>query len=216
MKARLRRLIDSINKHRQVLFYSHTQQPVVALTIDDGPDAHTTPQLLDVLQAFDARATFFLISSRVPGNEPLLARMVEEKHEIGNHLTTNYPSVFLSETRFEESLLGAHQVLAPYQPMRWFRPGCGFYSQPMLATAKRHNYTCVLGDILPVDVLMLWPRFVANYILSAVRPGSIIVLHDYGKRGRNSILALHYLLSALNARGIRVVTVSELLAYTAA
>jgi len=62
-----------------------TAVPALALTIDDGPDPEETPAILDVLRDHDSHATFFLIGSRIPGNEPLLARMRSEGHELANH-----------------------------------------------------------------------------------------------------------------------------------
>ncbi|MEE9579507.1 MAG: polysaccharide deacetylase family protein, partial [Gemmatimonadota bacterium] len=71
----------------EVLYFVETDRPTVALTIDDGPDPATTARILDVLERHGARATFFLITDRVPGNEAILRRILDEGHEIGNHLT---------------------------------------------------------------------------------------------------------------------------------
>jgi len=64
--------------HPQVLYRVETRAKAVALTIDDGPDATTTPEILRVLERNGAHATFFIISGRVPGNEGLLRRMVTD------------------------------------------------------------------------------------------------------------------------------------------
>ena len=63
-----------------VLYSVDTSAKAVALTLDDGPDPVTTPAILDVLARNGAHATFFIITSRVPGNEALLRRMVAEGH----------------------------------------------------------------------------------------------------------------------------------------
>jgi peptidoglycan/xylan/chitin deacetylase (PgdA/CDA1 family) len=70
-----------------------TRAKAVALTLDDGPDAATTPAILDLLRQHGARATFLLITSRVPGNEELVRRMLAEGHEIGNHMPRDEPSI---------------------------------------------------------------------------------------------------------------------------
>ena len=67
-----------------VLYSVETSAKTLALTIDDGPDPDTTPALLDLLARHEAHATFFIITSRVPGNEELLRRMVPEGHELGS------------------------------------------------------------------------------------------------------------------------------------
>src|SRR5688572_6735261 len=68
------------------LYRVRTQDRLVALTLDDGPDERTTPLILDQLRRHGARATFILIGERVAGREALVRRLVEEGHEVGNHL----------------------------------------------------------------------------------------------------------------------------------
>ena len=195
----------------KVVYFARTQEPVVALTIDDGPDAAATSRILDVLNRHGARATFFLITSRIPGNEGIVARIVEEDHELANHLTVDEPSIRLSPADFERRLLEAHDALSEFADVRWFRPGSGWYNAAMLATLGRHGYRCVLGSVYPFDPQLPSAWFSAHYVLWTVRPGSIIVLHDHGGRGERTAAALDRILPALNRRGFRVVTLSELL-----
>jgi peptidoglycan/xylan/chitin deacetylase (PgdA/CDA1 family) len=194
----------------EVLWRVPRQDPVVALTIDDGPDATTTPDILDVLRHHGAHATFFLITERVAGNEDLVARTVEERHELGNHMNTDQPSVLLEPPEFERQLLASHRVLAQFAPVRWFRPGSGWFDAQMLSTLRRHGYRCVLGTVYPFDAQIHSAWFAASYVLWNLRPGSIIVLHDHGGRGARTAVALATILPELQRRGFRVVTLSEL------
>jgi peptidoglycan/xylan/chitin deacetylase (PgdA/CDA1 family) len=196
--------------HHGVLFYAETDQPLVALTIDDAPDATTTAAILDVLHAFEARATFFLISDYVSGNETLVRRIVTEQHEIGNHLVADYPSILLSDADFERHLANADRILRPYGELRWFRPANGFYKRAMLKTAHYYGYTCVLGDVLPLDILPASPALISRSFLSAIRPGSMLTLHDGRWRGRRTAETLRRLLTDLRQRGYQTVTVGEL------
>lgn len=69
----------------------HTNQKVVALTFDDGPDPAFTEAILDILKQKQVEATFFVIGKNASQNPSLLRRMVTEGHEIGNHgYTHNY------------------------------------------------------------------------------------------------------------------------------
>ncbi len=197
----------------RVLYFVETQEPVVALTIDDGPDPTTTPRILDVLRDHGARATFFLITDRVPGNEDLVTRIVREGHEIANHTTSDRPTILLSPAEFEQDLLEAHGVLSQFADVHWFRPGSGWYTPEMLTTLQRHGYRCALGSVYPFDPQIPSAWFAAHYILWNVRPGSVIVLHDHGKRGKRTAEALSAVLDALARRGYRVVTLSELVSY---
>lgn len=194
----------------EVVYYVETEEPVVALTIDDGPDPIATAGILDLLGRYDARATFFLISTHIPGNEELVVRTVAEGHEIANHLTTDEPSVLLDLLEFERRLTEAHNVLSDYSKVRWFRPGSGWFNTDMLSIVHQHDYRCALGSVYPFDPQIPSARFAARYILANVRPGSIIVLHDYGARGERTLMALSTILPELRDRGWRVVTLSEL------
>ena len=192
------------------LYFVHTERPLVALTIDDGPDSSTTPGILDELGRNHAHATFFLISERVRGNQALVAQLARSGHEIANHLTRDEPSIKLPPERFERELLAADSVLTAFAPPRWVRPGSGWYNPSMLTTMRRHGYECSLGSVYPFDAAIPWSWLASSYVLSSARPGDIIVLHDAGSRGRRTAATLRRVLPELARRGLRVVTLSEL------
>ena len=194
----------------EVTYFVVTDRPAVALTIDDGPDPVATPRILDVLKRHGARATFFVISDRVAGNEVLMQRILDEGHEVANHLTRDEPSILLPATEFEEELRTAHETLADYQESRWFRPGSGWYDDAMLATVGRHGYSTVLGSVYPFDAQISSTTFAGHHILANVHPGAIIVLHDVGERGLRTAAALDAILPELEARGLQVTTLSDL------
>jgi peptidoglycan/xylan/chitin deacetylase (PgdA/CDA1 family) len=196
----------------RVLYFVDTDEPVVALTLDDGPDPQTTPRILDVLARYEARATFFLISDRVRGNEQLVQEIVEAGHELGNHMTRDRPSVQLSSDRFETALLEADSVLSRFAEGRWFRPGGGRYSDAMLSIIERHGYRCALGSVYPYDATIPSSSFAVQHVLRRLRPGSVIILHDHGERGARTAAALERILPELRRRGLRTVTLSELAA----
>lgn len=185
---------------------------VVALTLDDGPDSTTTPHLLKILGENNARATFFLIGSNVRGNDTLVARLVREGHEIGNHFSENKASISLPPRDFERSFLAADSVLERFAPVRWVRPGSGHYNRRMIRTFRNHGYRCALGSVYPFDPQIPFPAYSKWVVRRSVRPGAIIILHDGGYKGRNTIRTLEALLPDLSRRGYRVVTLSELAA----
>lgn len=196
----------------QVLYRVDTREPLVALTFDDGPDSLWTPRILDLLHQHGAKATFFLITDRVPGQEALLQRMVEEGHEIGNHLTQDRISALLSPPRFEAALLQAHRTLQPFAAPLWLRPGAGWFTPEMLVTAEEHGYRIALGSLYPFDAKIPSSRFATGYLVAHLQPGDIIILHDNGQRGRRALETASALLSELDRRGIRSVTLGELIA----
>jgi peptidoglycan-N-acetylglucosamine deacetylase len=206
-------LIDQLaRRHPGCLYRLPTQTPLVALTIDDGPDPSSTPLILAELRRQEARATFFLITERVRGQEQLVRTIAAEGHELGNHFTRDRASVRLSPSAFEADLLLAHQVLAPYGAVKWARPGSGWYSQAMIGIMRRHGYHCALGSVYPFDATIPSAVFAARYIMWHIRPGAVVVLHDGGKRGQRTAKVLSEVLPELRRRGYQVVSLSELVA----
>ena len=193
-----------------VLYVVDTQKPVIALTIDDGPDPVTTPKILNLLAEYNARATFFLIGERIAGNEALVNRVITENHEIGNHMMADEPSAQLSPAEFEQRLLAADEILSEFTDVRWFRPGSGWYNQQMLSTLEKHEYQTALGSVYPFDPQIPSSWFAVQQILWNVQPGSIIILHDSGGRGERTLAVLEAILPELSRQGYRVVTLSDL------
>jgi peptidoglycan/xylan/chitin deacetylase (PgdA/CDA1 family) len=194
----------------RVIYYVDTQQPLIALTIDDGPDPNTTGPILDLLAEHEARATFFLIGERVAGNESVVARIVEEGHELGNHTSRDEPSIELGPAEFERSLLDTDRALSRFAEPRWMRPGSGWYDDRILEIAAEHGYRCVLASIYPYDGTFRFRKLAVWQIRVNARPGAIVALHDGGARGRTTLEVLKQVLPELRGRGYRVVTLSEL------
>lgn len=193
-----------------VIYSVETGESVVALTIDDGPDPLTTPAILSTLREHNAHATFFLISSNIKGNEALVQRIIDEGHEIGNHFTSERPSILYSKVEFEAKLMEAHETLSEYSSIRWFRPGSGLFNSAMLSILEKHDYQCVLGSIYPFDAQVPSSQFASRYVLWRVKPGAIILLHDNDDRGERTVETLNIILPELHQQGFQVTTVSEL------
>jgi peptidoglycan/xylan/chitin deacetylase (PgdA/CDA1 family) len=196
----------------KVLYEVKTESKIVGLTIDDGPDPKTTPAILEVLARHNARATFFVLANQIAQNEGLLKRMVDEGHELGNHLLEDRPSIFHSADEFESRLTYAHTLLSRFGEVRWFRPGSGLFSRKMLAAIERAQYQTALGSVFPLDTHIPFSWFASRYILWRVKPGSVIVLHDIGRRGKRTLETLSIVLPDLIERGYQVTTLTELTA----
>jgi len=196
----------------EVIYSINTDQPVVALTIDDGPDETYSRKILDLLKKYHAHATFFIITDRIPGNEEVLQRMVEEGHEIGNHLTEDEPSIKLTNQQFEQELIQSDKILSQFGEIVWIRPGSGWFNDEMLETIDKHGYHLALGSVYPYDPQIGLAWYSAKYVLWKAKPGAVIVLHDYENRGKRTVAALEEILPQLEDRGFQVVTLSELVA----
>src|SRR5688572_16447425 len=104
------------------LYAVETTAQAVALTIDDGPDPLTTPDLLRELRNHGAHATFFLISGNVADVDSTVAAMIAAGHEIGNHLTRDQASISLAPAAFDSAIVVAGRTLSRFGPVRWARP----------------------------------------------------------------------------------------------
>ena len=198
------------NNHPEVLYFADAHDSVLALTIDDSPDSVTTPLLLEVLREYDVRATFFIITDQIPGNESILRQLLREGHELGNHLTRDEPSIDLLPDVFAEELRESHRILAEYAEPRWFRPGSGRFNQSMLDTLAEYGYRCALGSVYPFDPHIRSAGFARRFILWAAHPGGIVILHDRRSRGKRTASVLRAVLPELPRRGYRIGTLSEL------
>lgn len=210
------------------VFFVETDSPMVALTIDDGPDdietnhPKTTHQILQVLSKYDARATFFLIGERITSeNQSLVTEILERGNEVGNHLWKDEPSIKLPLPKFEAELLKTQQRIvevAPFsaKPMQvnWLRPGGGMANSDMMKVAGKYCYQVALGSIWPYDTIIPSSQFASTQILSNIRPGAIVILHDRGPKGewgKRTVKTLETVLPELQRKGFKVVTLSKLL-----
>jgi peptidoglycan/xylan/chitin deacetylase (PgdA/CDA1 family) len=195
-----------------VLCHVDTDAGAFALTFDDGPHPATTPPLLDVLDRHDARATFFLIGGRVVGNEPIVARITAEGHELANHLMYDERSVSLPTEQFAAQLIEVNAMLTPYADVRWFRPGSGWFTPRMLQHANAQGLRAVLGTMAARHTGGARDERIVRTLLGGVRPGSIVVLHEGTDERRGVVDATDKLLTELGRRGLAAVTVSDLVA----
>jgi hypothetical protein len=123
--------------------------------------------------------------------------------------------VFEDELIKVDTLIQKHDPRArkdPYnptseEPLKWFRPGVGFWTKQMCDIAEKYGYRTVLGCRFPHDTTSRDPTLNAWHVSQGVHPGAIIVLHDYRER---IIETLRILLPDLKGRGYEVVTMSEL------
>ncbi len=188
-----------------------TDEPVVGLTFDDGPHPELTGAILDVLARHDARATFFLIGDRVVGNEAVVRRIVDEGHEVGDHLMHDEPSIRLSRNRFRGDLTEARDLLAEYQDVSWWRPGSGWTTRTMVREAHALGLRCVLGTVAVADGPPPEPgSWREQRLLAQISGGAVVVLHEGTSARRDVIETTDWLLTRLADRGLRSVTLTEL------
>ena len=197
-----------------VLWRVSTSSKIIALTIDDGPSQYTH-EIMQILHANNATATFFIIGSQVAGHEATLQDLIRNGNELGNHAMHDEPSRSLSDATLvdhiqsvEEMLHEAYAAVDAEPPPKYFRPGSGFFSERMRKMLGRLGYQLVLGNIYPHDPQISFWRINASHILSMLQPGGIIICHD---RRSWTVPMLRKVLPEIQRKGYRIVTVTELL-----
>jgi peptidoglycan/xylan/chitin deacetylase (PgdA/CDA1 family) len=209
-------------RYPDAFFHQPTQtRKILALTIDDGPSEYTHA-INRILTAHGARATFFIIGSNIPGRQDVLRTLLESGHELGNHAMRDEPSVKLSAEELRQQITAVERHLghiyasangtASRKQPKFFRPGSGFFNRSIRHIVKTLGYQIVLGSVYPWDAQIFWPRLNAWHILSSVRPGSVVVVHER----QSTLEMLSIVLPKLTRMGWQVVTVSELLEQTRA
>ncbi len=158
----------------------NTDERVVALTFDDGPNPPYTDRLLDILAEHNVKATFFMIGNRIEKYPETLQRAIAEGHQIGNHSYSHPvlgfcpPSYIQQEIERTDDLLrqagvtGELVIRAPiltrFLPVAW-----------VLAKGSRAHISC---NVWSWDWMTQNPDSITETVLKKTKPGSIIVLHD--------------------------------------
>lgn len=193
----------------------NTTEKMVALTFDDGPSKEYTERILDLLKKHDIKATFFVLGRNVEKLPHIFKRTYEEGHEIGNHTWTHpklkylWPSEIISEIEKTDQIIRNFGYLdpihfrSPYLKIPIHLPW-------VLKRIKKFNILC---DIDPRDHKVPSVKDIVKTIMSELRPGSIILMHDANADKNNTVKSLDLFIPAVKKMGYKFVTVDQLLRF---
>ena len=158
----------------------------VYLTFDDGPIHEITPWVLDLLDKYNIKATFFLVGDNVRKHPEEFKMILERGHKVGNHTFNHISGLkylsynYLANTNKADELIKSKLFRPPHGWMRW--------GQYMVLS---HRYTVVMWDLVTRDYSKrLNGRQVLGIVKKYVRNGSIITFHDSFKSEKNLKYAL--------------------------
>ncbi len=196
-----------------------TDQKIIALTFDDGPNGEATLQTLEILRKENILATFFLVGDNVKYYPAVARKIAAGGHEVGNHTTHHAHLLQLKTTKdIQADLSETNQLIfqTTGQIPKFFRPPFGFRSPFALKAARNLGMATVTWNDLTKDYSATSDLTIQKYIELYAKPGGIIVLHDgLGTKhvDRPMMLkALPGIIKNLKAQGYTFVTVSELYA----
>lgn len=204
----------------------------LAITFDDGPNPAITPKLLDLLDRYEAKATFFLIGRFVRECPSLAEETVARGHSLGNH-THTHPNLFwLAPARIAEELCVCQETITEVVGAgpKWFRPPYGFRNPWVVFEAHKLGCQTVMWTLIPGD----WHEKPAGWLVERMNPiaaharkklpsgvnnsgggiGDVLCLHDGSHRGLNgdrtrTLAALEYWLPRWRDLGLDFVTMDE-------
>lgn len=189
----------------------------VALTIDDGPEPEVTPQVLDMLDRLQIKATFFCIGRRAKLYPDLTREIVRRGHEVGNHSQQHHFNFSMSgPNAMMREVSAAQQTLTEIigvQP-KFFRAPAGLRNMFLAPVLSRLNLQLAHWSIRAYDTQAKNPERVKAKLLGGLKPGNIVLLHDGNaartKSDQPMILAvLPSLVEAARQQNLRFVTLSE-------
>lgn len=184
------------------------EQKLIALTFDDGP-SYNTNKVIDVLEKYNAKATFFVLGSKIKGNEYILKRLEETGNEIGNHTYNHLLLTKYEEEKIEEEINKTSnlifEVTGKYPTL--LRTSYGSVNNKI---KKLANMPIIIWDIDTLDWKYHNSKKIAGRVITKAKDGDIVLMHDIYSATAN---ALNTIIPTLQERGYNFVTVSELFYY---
>jgi len=162
---------------KNIIWEINSSQKTIYLTFDDGPDTLTTPKVLEILDKYNAKATFFCIGKKFEDNPDIDKMLIKSGHSIGNH-SYSHPKGWNTETkRYIEDVEKCSKIVKS----TLFRPPYGKIKLSQIRNLKR-NYSIIMWSLLCGD----FDKKISNekcldVLLKKTQNGSIVVLHDSSK-----------------------------------
>ena len=172
----------------------------VYLTFDDGPTPDVTPHVLDILERYKVKATFFCVGENVHNNPDLYADILRRGHKTGNHTYNHLKGFNLSVDEYIDNVLKAEKLIEN----NLFRPPYGRITFKQLKALRPH-FDIVMWDLITRDYTpKVSPKQILNSVENLARNGSIIVFHDSLKAKHNVLTSLPFVIESLQQKGYRL------------
>ena len=181
-------------------------EQAIYLSFDDGPIPEVTPWVLEQLQQYDAKATFFCIGDNVRKHPEIFQKIISEGHAVGNHSFNHLNGWRTRSNLYLENVLQAQKEMEQYMVeatgSRLFRPPYGRLKEQQARLLRENDFKVVMWDVLSVDYKQrLSPENCFKNVVNNAEAGSIIVFHDSLKAERNMKATLPRVLEYYSRRG---------------
>ena len=185
-----------------------TGNKVIALTFDDGPGPYTA-HLLDILDQYGAKATFFLIGSKVSGQSSVVRSIQARGHQLGNHSWSHPELPKLSVDQIAGEIDRTNEAIRQATGVKpsILRPPYGAVNGVVLEQLRLRNMSSILWSVDTRDWADRNSQIVCSRAVAGARPGAVILMHDIHQ---TSVNAVPCILSSLKQQGYSFVTIQRL------
>ena len=187
-----------------------TEEKVLSISFDAAWGRANTDEILNILDRYDVKTTFFLVGFWAEKHPDLVAEIVARGHEIGNHSATHPHMSQLSQAQIREELRRCSDLVESItgKPTTLFRPPYGEYNDAVVRISREDGYECVQWNVDSLDWKNLGTDNMIRQCTKSVNPGDIVLFHNDSKY---ILEALPRILEYYTQAGYKIIPVSQLL-----
>jgi len=187
-----------------------TTEKVLSISFDAAWGRANTEEILNILDRYDVKTTFFLVGFWAEKHPDLVAELVARGHEIGNHSATHPHMSQLSDAQIREELRKCSDLVKAItgKPTTLFRPPYGEYNDAVVRISREEGYECVQWNVDSLDWKNLGTDHMIRQCTKSVNPGDIVLFHNDSKY---ILEALPRILEYYTQEGYRIIPVSQIL-----
>lgn len=203
-------LMTAARKRELPVYNVDTQEKVLSISFDAAWGCANTMELLDILDEYDVRTTFFLVGFWAEKYPELVQEMVLRGHEIGNHSATHPHMSTLNDAQIREELRIVSDLVEHItgKPTKLFRPPYGEYNDAVVTISREEGYECVQWNVDSLDWKNRGTQDMINQCTKKISPGDIVLFHN---DSQYILEALPTILKAYQDAGYKIIPISELL-----
>lgn len=187
----------------KAIYRKETDEKIVALTFDDGPDPRYTVPILDTLKEFQAPATFFMIGDNVIAHPEIAHRIIAKGHEVGGHTMTHPRLTDLTPDEAYIEIQRGYQTIIDVtgSTPKYFRSPKGLTTDYVVEAVSSLGMKEILWTVTIENRAAATPEEMSDRVLNKLKPGYIILLHDGRLDRSKTVQALPLLLRGLQEQG---------------
>ncbi len=197
-------------EQRKIPVYSvNTEESVVALSFDAAWGSDKTLKILDILDEYEVKATFFLVGFWIDAYPDMVKEIHNRGHLIGNHSENHRHANVMSKEELTKEVLSVSRKITDItgQEVKYFRAPFGEYNNTLMTVLEENGITGVQWNVDSLDWKGLSGGQIADRILPKVKKGSIVLCHN---NSDHILEALPLVLMGLKNKGLKAVRMDEL------